>query len=101
MSAIKAFWKNGQIVPVEPIPWPEGSPLRIEQDCENDDYSNDDLHGDTPESIARWIAEVKALPHWDMTPEEEAAWQEARREQRELEFKRSDSRAEKLRSMFE
>src|SRR5262245_35201922 len=25
MNAIKATWKNGQIVPAEPVDWPEGS----------------------------------------------------------------------------
>jgi len=30
MSAIRANWINGQIVPLEPVDWPEGSELLIE-----------------------------------------------------------------------
>ena len=30
MNAIKATWKNGQILPREPVDWPEGSELVVE-----------------------------------------------------------------------
>ncbi len=30
VSAIKATWKNGQILPNEPVDWPEGSELLVE-----------------------------------------------------------------------
>jgi hypothetical protein len=30
MKTIKATWTNGQIVPAEPVDWPEGAQLRVE-----------------------------------------------------------------------
>ena len=30
MHAIKAIWKDGQILPSEPVDWPEGSELIVE-----------------------------------------------------------------------
>jgi hypothetical protein len=30
MNAIKAVWTNGQIVPSEPVDWPDGSQLLVE-----------------------------------------------------------------------
>ena len=30
MKTIHAIWKDGQIVPVEPVDWPEGTPLSVE-----------------------------------------------------------------------
>ena len=30
MNAIKATWINGQILPTEPVDWPEGSELVVE-----------------------------------------------------------------------
>jgi len=39
--------------------WPEGSRLVVAQEPLADDDENDE---DDPESIARWIAEVDAIP---------------------------------------
>jgi predicted DNA-binding antitoxin AbrB/MazE fold protein len=30
MNTIHAVWKNGQIVPMQPVDWPEGTPLTVE-----------------------------------------------------------------------
>jgi hypothetical protein len=30
LNAIKATWTNGQVVPAEPVDWPEGSQLLAE-----------------------------------------------------------------------
>ncbi len=30
MNAIRATWTNGQIVPAEPVDWPEGAQLLVE-----------------------------------------------------------------------
>jgi hypothetical protein len=30
MNAIKAIWTNGNIVPAEPVDWPEGTQLLVE-----------------------------------------------------------------------
>jgi hypothetical protein len=53
---------------------------------------------DDPASIARWLARFDALERLDFTPEEEAAWQAARRD---WEKSRFDDRADRLKGMFE
>jgi hypothetical protein len=79
MNAIKATWKHGQIVPDEPVDWPEGCRLRVQPDSllQTNGMSEEE-QGDDPESIGRWIAEFDAIPPMQMTPEEEAEWQAAR-----------------------
>jgi hypothetical protein len=100
MSAIKATWTNGQIIPVEPVAWPEGCLLRVEPESEAPGEMVDNQLDD-PESIARWIAEFDAIPPLKMSPGEEAAWQQARLAQKELETASSHSRAEALRCIIE
>jgi len=60
MNAIKATWTNGQIVPAEPVDWPDGNALLVEPlpsgeqiGMREEDWSDD------PESIAAWIAAVE------------------------------------------
>lgn len=81
MKTIQAVWKDGQIVPVEPVDWPEGTPLSVEpQEPPLPDEPEGDLLGNDPESIARWIAYLHALPPLEMTEAEETEWQAAREE---------------------
>ena len=97
MGAIKATWKNGQVVLETPADWPEGRRLVVAEEPAPDD----DNQADDPESIARWIAAVDAIPPLEMTAEEEAEWQAARKAQRDLEKSTFNERADKLREMFE
>ncbi len=102
MKAIHATWTNGQIVPMQPVDWPEGTalvvePIKVSQQAE----SGDDLLGDDPASIARWMAWYDTLEPLVFTPEEEEAWQAARREGRDWEKSRFDARAERLKGIFE
>ena len=102
MNAIKATWKKGQIVPDEPVYWPEGCRLRVEPDGMSDTNGmTEEEQGDDPESIARWIAEFDAIPPLQMTQEEEDQWQGARRAQKELEKNRFSQQADKLQRMWE
>ena len=78
MSAVKARWKNGQVVLEAPADWPEGRRLVVAEEPVDDD--ND--QPDDPETIARWLAEFEAIPPLEMTAEEEAEWQAARKAQR-------------------
>ncbi|MFO0911272.1 MAG: hypothetical protein U0835_13555 [Isosphaeraceae bacterium] len=77
MKAIHAVWKNGQILPTEPVDWPEGTELTVEPAGNVDE---NDLLGDDPESARRWVAWLDTLEPLEMSPEEEAAWESARRE---------------------
>ena len=79
MNAIRATWRNEQIVPDEPVDWPEGCRLRVEPDHLSEmNGMSEEEQGDDPESIARWIAEFEAIPPMQMTPDEETEWQGAR-----------------------
>ena len=80
MNAIPGIWKDGRIVPTQPINWPDGTPLRIEPiKLPSRATPEADLSGDDPTSIARRIAFYDALPPLRMSAAEEAEWREARR----------------------
>jgi hypothetical protein len=105
MNTITAIVRDGVIVPSEPIDWPNGTEVYVST-CEND-VSNgecddpDDILGDSPEAIARWLAEARSIPPLQLSPEEEAEWNSHRLEQRAFDRARADKREEKLRKMFE
>jgi len=91
MKTIHAVWKNGQIVPTQPVDWPEGTALAvepIEESLVTDPQG--DLLGDDPASIARWLTWFDSLEPLSFTPEQEAAWEAARRERRDWEKSRFD-----------
>ena len=85
MHAIKATWKNGEIVPLEPVDWPDGSELLVKPIQPNGDkiigLSEEDW-SDDPESLAAWEAAVRSL--------EPMIWAEGERE--EYERYREESR---------
>jgi hypothetical protein len=102
MKTVHAIWKNGQIVPTQPVDWPEGTALAvepIEQLLGGD--SQGDLLGDDPESIARWLAWFDSLEPLNFTPEDEAAWLAARQDRRDWEKSQFDNRADRLTGIFE
>jgi hypothetical protein len=80
MNAIRATWTKGQIVPAEPVDWPEGSELLVEpvQAGEKMGMSEEEWRDD-PESIAAWIAAVEKI--------EPMIWEEGEREKYERDRK--------------
>ncbi len=72
MSAIKAVWTNGHIVPAEPVDWPEGSELLVDKVESARLGLTEDEWRDDPESIAAWIDAVEKL--------EPMVWKEGERE---------------------
>ncbi len=53
MKAIHAIWKNGRIVPTQPVDWPDGTTLTVEPIEEpRTSEPEGDLLGDDPTSIA-------------------------------------------------
>ncbi len=97
MKTIHAIWKNGQIVPTQPVEWPEGTALTVEpiEEALVPDLEGG-LLGDDPASVARWLVWFDSLEPLNFTAEEEAAWQAARRERRDWEKSRFNERAERL-----
>src|SRR5437763_1350061 len=81
MDAVRAIWKDGQVVLDSSVDWPDGSRLLIEPDSSNgetigvreEDWSN------TPEAIAAWLKWYDSLEPLIFTPDEEAgiaAWRQ-------------------------
>lgn len=76
MNAIKATWTNGQIVPAEPIDWPDGIELLVEPVPAGEKIGmTEDEWRDDPKSIADWIAWVDTI--------EPMIWAEGEREEYE------------------
>ena len=83
MNAIRATWTNGQILPAEPVDWPEGSELLVQPAAQSDTIGLDESQWrDDPDSIAAWIAAVEKI--------EPMIWAEGERE--EYERYRQESR---------
>jgi len=102
MKAINAIWKNGQIVPTQPVDWPEGTALTVEPIEEPGAAKPEgDILGDDPASVTRWLAWYDTLEPLIFTPDEEAAWQAARQESRAWERSQFEQRAEQLKGLFE
>jgi hypothetical protein len=84
MSAIRATWKNGQIIPDVPVSWPDGCRLVIQVEWPGDiPFLTEEEQGDDPAAIQQWIEELRALPPVPVTPEQEAellAWRQKMKE---------------------
>jgi hypothetical protein len=85
MNAIKATWTKGQIVPSEPVDWPEGSELVVEPvpPREKIGMSEEDWRDDS-ESIAAWIAAVEMIEPMIWKEGEEEDYERYRKESREF-----------------
>ena len=74
MNAIKATWKHGQIVPREPVNWPEGCDLVVEPipakaakiGLDESDWRDDSA------SRADWDTWIQTIEPLEFTAEEEA-----------------------------
>src|SRR6187455_1885396 len=93
MQSIMGKIHNGQIALGEPLNWPEGTPVYVVAISSLEDGPQAEIDGDeSPAEIAHWIAEFEAIPPLEMSPEEEARWQAARREQRALDLSKESER---------
>jgi hypothetical protein len=73
MKTVKGTWTNGQIVPDGPVDWREGSRLVIsEESLPELEFLTEEQQSDDPESVQRWIDDLRAIPPLPMTPEQEA-----------------------------
>ena len=103
MTSVVGTVKNGQVVLDQPGQLPEGmrvevlpvstAPLAV--GMREEDWPT------TPGGIAALLARMDQIePGW-LSPEDEAAWRAALREQRELDRTRSDEDAERTRGIWE
>ena len=74
MNAIKATWKDGQIVPGEAVNWPEGCALVVEPlPAAASKIGLDEAEWrDDAVSRADWDTWIQTLEPLEFTPEEEA-----------------------------
>jgi hypothetical protein len=74
LHAIEATWTNGQILPSEPVDWPEGSELLVEPVTPNSEKIglSEEEWRDDAEAIAQWEAWVRSIEPLEFTAEERA-----------------------------
>jgi hypothetical protein len=74
MSAVRATWVNGQILPIGPVDWPEGSELVVQPVVKPFEKLGMDESEwrDDPKAIADWIAWLKTIEPLEYTEEERA-----------------------------
>jgi len=84
INAITGTWQHGQVLLDEPDDWPDGTTVVVEPAAP--EVSAGMLEQDwpsTPEEIAKHLARMVQIRPLEMTPEEEAAWHAARRDQKD------------------
>ena len=71
MNAIKATWTNGQIVPAEPVNWPEGSELLVGPVITAEKVGlNEAEWRDDATALADWEAWIGTIEPLELTDEE-------------------------------
>ena len=75
MEAVKGTWKNGQIVPDQPVEWPDGCRVVIEPASQEDKIGlAEDEWPTTPEARADWLNWFDTFEPVELSPAEEADW---------------------------
>lgn len=97
MSAIKGTWKNGLVVLDEKADWPEGSRVVVEPTAQEETLGiREEDWPTTPEGIAEWLRWFDSIERVEMTPEEEAEWQAARKAVKNYTLANQHKRIERL-----
>jgi hypothetical protein len=98
VGAIRATWRNGQIVPDTPVDWPEGYRLRIEPDAveAESEEMREEGWSNSPEAIADWLSWYDSLEPLILTPEEEAELAFWRRQVKEYTIANMNENVERL-----
>lgn len=74
MNAIRATWTKGQIVPAEPVNWPEGSQLLVEPVPPSEKIGLDESEWrDDAEALADWEAWINTIEPLEYSEEERAS----------------------------
>jgi hypothetical protein len=75
VNAVKATWTNGQILPGEPIDWPEGSELVVEPVGTGEKAGLDESEWrDDTAALADWDAWLRTIQPRVLTDEERATF---------------------------
>jgi len=80
MNAVKATWRNGQVVLDSPAEWPEGRRLVVAEETSGEiPFMTEADQRDDPQSVQEWMDELRAIPPLPMSAEQEAemlAWRQ-------------------------
>jgi hypothetical protein len=102
MTTIKATVKGGRLELNVPPDWPDGTEVIVQPIEPGETFGvQEQAWADTPEAIAEWLGWYDSLEPLMFTDQERAAWEAARREQKEFEKTTFEERAEKLRRLWE
>lgn len=85
MNPIKATWIGGQIVPAEPVDWPEGSELVVKPVATAGKVGlHESEWRDDAEVLAAWDAWTSTIEPLVLTDEERAAFASYREQSRDF-----------------
>src|SRR6218665_3840109 len=87
---------NGQIALPHPLDLPEGTVVLVTTNLSTAADHDDDLLGDSPEAIARWIREFDGRELPEMSDEEYAEFEALLKEDKRRELEQADVYHEKL-----
>jgi len=94
MKSIHAIWKDGRIVLTQPVDWPDGTALFVEPlEPRPPAEPEEDLTGDDPAAVSRWLAYFDTLPPLRMSEAEEAEWHAARRQMKDYTLSKMPERS--------
>lgn len=95
---IRGVIEDGQVVSLDPVSWPNGTPVRIDA---LETTADESVQGDDPEAVADWIAWLRSLEPLALSDDETSQWQ-ADRDRRKAEEKSNFAAdVERLRRIWE
>ncbi len=99
MTMIKAIVRNGQIEVEKPVDLPDGTELTIRlPDLPVGSDGADE--SEPPEAIDGWLRWYDSLEPLEFTQDERAAWEAARREQKEFELAQWEKSSRGIENQF-
>jgi hypothetical protein len=85
VSAVKATWKNGQVVLEGKAEWPEGRQLVVlEAPGGEIVFLTEEEQSDSPQAVQEWIDDLRAIPPLPMTPVQDAEMHDWSRKSKEF-----------------